>query len=280
MGKVYGRSSWGLNIVGESTLQDLWHRIEANFKAVGFGRLAFIHQRDMSIRMPPSPDEPFPKLMGSLGPSELIHFLRDHPLATEAAYGEVLDILARPAGGEAMYVTRKERRKAVTPKQRQVADVSLEYGFEGCYMTSHVYPGGKYYSLLLGVQCTGEIDLLTLVSKHRGDLVHALLTLTEATDVAAETRLGAARKPIPDKKDSQYLRSVSVRLGSLSPRERDCLAFVAVGMTSSEIGERLNISDRTVSEYLASATKKLEARNRTHAVVRAIVAGLLSNGPG
>lgn len=66
------------------------------------------------------------------------------------------------------------------------------------------------------------------------------------------------------------------RKNPLSQRERDCLKLAMLGKTSSEVGTILSISEYTVSQYLASATKKLNASNRTHAVALAAQLGYLS----
>lgn len=66
------------------------------------------------------------------------------------------------------------------------------------------------------------------------------------------------------------------RNNPLSQRERDCLKLAMLGKTSSEIGTILSLSEYTVSQYLASATKKVNASNRTHAVALAAQLGYLS----
>lgn len=65
----------------------------------------------------------------------------------------------------------------------------------------------------------------------------------------------------------------------LNPRERDCLAWASEGMTNAEIGAVLGISDRTAIYHIASACRKLGARNRQHAVTRAMLSGQLGGNP-
>jgi DNA-binding NarL/FixJ family response regulator len=61
----------------------------------------------------------------------------------------------------------------------------------------------------------------------------------------------------------------------LSSRELDVLRFVAGGYSNKEIGRSLNISDGTVKNHLSDILRKLEARDRTHAVLKAIGARML-----
>lgn len=55
---------------------------------------------------------------------------------------------------------------------------------------------------------------------------------------------------------------------SLSPREVDCLAWVAQGKSAWEIGRILGISHHTVASYLDSAKKKLNVRTVVQAAIR------------
>jgi two-component system response regulator DevR len=54
-------------------------------------------------------------------------------------------------------------------------------------------------------------------------------------------------------------------LASLSPQERRVLALVAEGKTNKEIGERLELSDNTVKNYLGSVFEKLQVKRRSQA---------------
>lgn len=66
------------------------------------------------------------------------------------------------------------------------------------------------------------------------------------------------------------------RLERLTAREREVLTWTALGKTSSEIGEILTLSKRTVDEYSVRATRKLRAQNKTHAVVKALQQRLIN----
>lgn len=58
---------------------------------------------------------------------------------------------------------------------------------------------------------------------------------------------------------------------NLTPREREALAWVALGKSAWEIGEILHIAKRTVDEHTQTAMRKLGASNRTHAVAIALL---------
>jgi len=61
----------------------------------------------------------------------------------------------------------------------------------------------------------------------------------------------------------------------LSARELSILRLVAGGYSNKEIGRALGISDGTVKNYLSEVLRKLEARDRTHAVIKALAARML-----
>jgi DNA-binding CsgD family transcriptional regulator len=68
---------------------------------------------------------------------------------------------------------------------------------------------------------------------------------------------------------------VAPRTPLLSERERDCLSFVAQGLSDAEIGERLGITQSTAHFYIEKAKRKLGAKTRAQAVARLITSGLL-----
>ncbi|BBZ01823.1 helix-turn-helix transcriptional regulator [Mycolicibacterium chitae] len=62
---------------------------------------------------------------------------------------------------------------------------------------------------------------------------------------------------------------------SLTPRERDVLAQVALGCTNAEAAERLSLRPETVKSYLRSAATKLGTGTRFESVSRARLRGLI-----
>ena len=69
--------------------------------------------------------------------------------------------------------------------------------------------------------------------------------------------------------------------GELSDRELEVLRMMALGLTNSEIGERLYVSVRTVETHRSHIHQKLNVRNRAELVRRAKEAGLLDgDDPG
>ena len=104
----------------------------------------------------------------------------------------------------------------------------------------------------------------------------------EIREVHAQLRRLAADPSSPPALQAQ-LRVLAARLAkgrsvpaaTLSARELDVLAQVALGCTNAEAAKRLSLKPETVKSYLRSATAKLGANTRHEAVAKARRARLL-----
>jgi len=61
----------------------------------------------------------------------------------------------------------------------------------------------------------------------------------------------------------------------LSPRQRECLAWVRHGKSSNDIADLLGISAQTVEEHIGEACRKFGVRTRVQAAVEASLLGLI-----
>lgn len=62
----------------------------------------------------------------------------------------------------------------------------------------------------------------------------------------------------------------------LSPREEELLQYIADGLSTSDVAERMCISPKTVKNHLASIYDKLDARDKTQAVLTAVRLGIVT----
>jgi DNA-binding CsgD family transcriptional regulator len=62
-----------------------------------------------------------------------------------------------------------------------------------------------------------------------------------------------------------------VKEAALSTRERQVLGWIAFGKSSREVATIMGLSEHTVNEHIAGAVDKLDASNRTEAVMRAVM---------
>lgn len=56
-------------------------------------------------------------------------------------------------------------------------------------------------------------------------------------------------------------------LAALSPREQRILRLVAQGLSNREVGERLEVQEKTVKYHMTNILRKLKARNRVEAAM-------------
>lgn len=83
----------------------------------------------------------------------------------------------------------------------------------------------------------------------------------------AATMLEEVRRleaPAPDEEDRV-----------ITKREEEVLQLIADGCSTPEVAERLFISQKTVKNHLASIYQKLDARDRTQAVLQAVRMGIV-----
>lgn len=103
---------------------------------------------------------------------------------------------------------------------------------------------------------------LLLKSADKIELVEAAKKISEG-----ETHLG---KQFSKMMTREYLRLSRLKKGkrsSITPREQEVLSYLVKGLTSSEIGEKLFISPRTVDKHRTNLLKKLGLKN-TASLVR------------
>lgn len=91
---------------------------------------------------------------------------------------------------------------------------------------------------------------------------------TAAIKLAGMMLLDQVRKPAAAAKPDARTR--------LSPRERDCLSFVADGKSDWEIGTILGISQATAHRHVENAKRRLGCGTRAQAVARAFTSGQLN----
>jgi len=66
-----------------------------------------------------------------------------------------------------------------------------------------------------------------------------------------------------------------VEIEPLTPREEEVMRLLVEGLSNKEIGARLHLTEGTVKNYVSAIIAKLQANDRTHAVVTALRRGLV-----
>ncbi|MGN6151159.1 MAG: response regulator [Lysobacteraceae bacterium] len=100
------------------------------------------------------------------------------------------------------------------------------------------------------------------------DLKAAILRVAAGETLLQPVSLGPVRAAWSDDAGG----ATGVRL---TERERSILRLVAGGYSNKEIGRSLHLSEGTVKNYISELLVKLDCRDRTHAVLKAIMQRLL-----
>jgi len=129
--------------------------------------------------------------------------------------------------------------------------------------------------VLDGVEATRQLHLLLPSAQV------VMLTMHADGDVMARAiQAGAVGYLVKDCSIDDVVAAVRLAGHSspISPREEEVLQLVADGMSLPEVAAALFISVKTVKNHLASIYSKLDARDRTQAVLRGVRMGIIRLG--
>lgn len=117
-------------------------------------------------------------------------------------------------------------------------------------------------------------DALASRALKAGALGYLLKSMLQTDLIAAIRSVHAGRKYVP----AEISMELSARLGDqeLSGRELEVLRLVAAGRSNKRIGIDLDISEQTVKGHLKNILGKLNANDRTHAVIIAVQRGIIA----
>ena len=118
---------------------------------------------------------------------------------------------------------------------------------------------------------SGEVAIFSLSTRNAEDMDTRLLFALAHAQAMGVTLFEHCARVIADTSTDKSQR--------LTPREIECLFWACEGKTTWEISKIIDVTERTIIFHLTSATKKLGAVNRQHAVAKAIIMGLVKPTP-
>jgi DNA-binding CsgD family transcriptional regulator len=197
-----------------------------------------------------------------VGYTRSIHYRHTYSNAWEKAVGAASLVDHDPSlpsieGGEACVIWQPENSSdlihGLTPEQRFQFEVECDLGMVSGASLALQNAGATFSGI--GIWCETK-------ARHEG--------FTRLWTDIAPTIFQASR-----------LLDLAVREGKpnllvqLTPREIDCLSWLARGLRPSEICWRIGISEKTFEKHISSAKTKLKSRTRDQALAKALLMRLL-----
>jgi DNA-binding NarL/FixJ family response regulator len=122
---------------------------------------------------------------------------------------------------------------------------------------------------------TGDADVdLLLSGLDSGARGYALKAGSMEELIGAIERITAGGSYVDPRLDRILLSPrATAHVPQLSPREREIMHLMAEGLTAEAIGAQLGVSVETVRTHVRNVIRKLQARNRVHAIALALERG-------
>lgn len=160
----------------------------------------------------------------------------------------------------------RHARSTITPYQW--CDLSVHNGRE-LMVLQEANDAGLRHGLAIPIhEPLGKVFLATLASERASPVDSgerfAVASQVQALAVIFHARHTALAGPEPTRSRVE-----------LTPREGECLGWVAQGKSSWDIGQLMAVSEHTVNFHLKNAMRKFNTASRVTAAVRAVTLGLV-----
>jgi two-component system response regulator FixJ len=154
--------------------------------------------------------------------------------------------------------------------------------WRGCILTDLQMPGMSGLDLQQALR-NRRIPLPVVVLTAHGDVATTRLALKNGAfdflekpvddEILLDVLQNALREEMLRHETHRAEHAARSRLDRLTPRERDVLHLLVEGLSQRGIGERLDISPRTVEVYKARMMEKLQCRSVAEVVRTALTVG-------
>ncbi len=230
---------------GTKSLPELFNCLVAAADRQGFGQVAY---------GPLTYDEPL-HLPGHVSPFVAMNFprnWRDHYLARKY---DTIDpvVVFTPCLTRPFLWSWLQQRPLLEPRQRTILDEAREAGLRnGVSVPLH----GPW----------GRVAVLSFASRDEDSEPTARLGHLNALAALFHVAFSDISQSEERARDTPI---------QLSPRERDCLTWTALGKSSWDIGMIMKISENTVNFHVKNAMRKLGTTSRTVAAIKSIQLNLI-----
>lgn len=197
----------------------------------------------------------------------------DHRVVTRSLKGYLesfpdLVVVGVAASGEELLEHVDEWRPQVV-----LQDLLLPGGMDGIEATRRVIerrPDVKVIAL------TASMDEARMMGVLRAGAAGYVRKDAEPETLLAAVRAVARGKTYIDPAVSSLVLHATSPHDELTPREREVLRRLALGLSNKEIADALCIGEETVKTHVGSVLSKLQVENRAQAIVQALRRGLVT----
>lgn len=224
-----------------NTLSELNGVVGETFKALGFEVYMGVNAVDSSGR--PNVEH----LFGQAPDGWYAHYQEHGYEKNDAIIREML------SSTDPLFWSDLSNRRTISDVELRVLNEAGDFGLRNGFMTPLHNLDGSISAVLLMGQGIDERDPDVRAAAHLLSLYYG--SVGRRLMAASKNRLAAARP--------------------LTPRQRECLLWVRMGKSSSDIGDLLGLSAETVNDHIAAACQRLGVRTRVQAVAEAAVHGFI-----
>jgi DNA-binding NarL/FixJ family response regulator len=194
----------------------------------------------------------------------------DHPLMREGVSAVVeiepdMSVVAEASLGREGIEAFRKHRPDVTLVDLRLPDIS---GIEVMRAIRKEFPLSRFIVL---TTYSGDVQALDALKAGASAYLLKSMLRTELLETIRLVHLGKKRIP------AEIATEIAEHAGddALTLRELEVLRAVGAGYSNKQIARQLTVSEGTVKSHMKSILPKLNARDRTHAVMIAVKRGML-----
>jgi DNA-binding NarL/FixJ family response regulator len=194
----------------------------------------------------------------------------DHPLMMAGVAGAIdaqvdMKVVGVAEDGATGIELFRKLQPDITLMDLRLPDIS---GIDAIVSIRHEYPSAR---IIVLTTSAGDIQILRAIKAGAYGYLLKNLVRTELIDTVR--RVHAGKRVVPP----QIAAELAAHLGDscITERELSVLRGISEGASNRRIGAKLNITEHTVKGHLKNILSKLNASDRTHAVMIALKRGIL-----